>query len=45
MLLAICGSLIVVLGALTAIQYRWSVRVAAADVEREKDHLIDDRNL
>ncbi len=31
-LLAICG-------ALAAMQYRWSTRVAAADVQREKEHL------
>ena len=39
MLLAICGALVVLLGALTAMQYQWSVRVAAADVQREKEHL------
>src|SRR5215472_5256021 len=38
-LLAICGALVVLLGALTAMQHQWSVRVAAADVEREKEHL------
>ena len=39
MLLAICGALVVLLGALTAMQYQWSVRVAAGDVQREKEHL------
>lgn len=39
MLLAICGALVVLLGGLTAVQYQWSVRVAAADVEREREHL------
>jgi two-component system sensor histidine kinase SenX3 len=39
MLLAICGALIILLGALTVIQHRWSLRVAAADLEREKEHL------
>src|SRR5882724_2048754 len=39
MLLAICGALVVLLGALTAVQYQWSVRVAAADLQREKEHL------
>src|ERR1700749_4721715 len=39
MLLAICGALVVLLGVLTTIQYQWSVCVAAADVQREKEHL------
>jgi signal transduction histidine kinase len=38
-LLTICGALVVLLGALAAVQYRWSTRVAAADVQREKEHL------
>jgi two-component system sensor histidine kinase SenX3 len=39
MLVAICGALVVLLGALTAMQHRWSARIAAADVQREKEHL------
>jgi hypothetical protein len=31
-LLAACGVLVLLLSALTAMQYQWSVRVAAADV-------------
>ena len=31
--------LAVLLGALAAVQYRWSTRVAAADAEREREHL------
>jgi signal transduction histidine kinase len=45
MLLAICGALVVLLGALTAIEYQWSVRVAAADVQREKEHLDSSASL
>ena len=45
MLLAICGALVVLLGALTAMQHRWSVRVAEADVQREKEHLDSSASL
>lgn len=38
-LLAICGALVVLLGALAAVQYRWSARVASADAQREREHL------
>ena len=38
-LLAICAALAVLLGGLAAVQYRWSTRVAAADAQREKEHL------
>ena len=45
MLLAICGALGILLGALTTIQYHWSVRVAAADVQREREHLDSSASL
>src|SRR4051794_10839423 len=45
MLLAICGALVILLGALIAMQYQWSVRVAAADVQREKEHLDSSASL
>lgn len=38
-LLIICGALMILLAALAAVQYRWSTRVAAADAQREKEHL------
>ncbi len=38
-ILIICGALAILLGALAAVQYRWSARVAAADAQREKEHL------
>jgi two-component system, OmpR family, sensor histidine kinase SenX3 len=38
-ILIICGALVILLGALAAVQYRWSARVAAADAQREKEHL------
>ncbi len=38
-LIAIGGALLVLLAALAAVQYRWSTRVAAADAQREKEHL------
>ncbi len=38
-LLAVCGALAILLAALAAVQYRWSTRVAAADAQREKEHL------
>src|SRR5581483_3949458 len=38
-LAAICAVLIVLLAALAVVQYRWSARVAAADAQREKEHL------
>src|SRR5580692_2614915 len=45
MLLAICGALVVLLGTLIAMQYQWSIRVAAADVQREKEHLDSSASL
>lgn len=38
-LAAICAVLIVLLAVLAVVQYRWSARVAAADAQREKEHL------
>jgi two-component system sensor histidine kinase SenX3 len=39
-LLIICGALLILLSALLgSVQYRWSARVAAADAQREKEHL------
>jgi len=45
MLLVICGALVLLLGALTALQHQWSLRVAAADVQREKEHLNSSASL
>ena len=38
-LAAICAVLLVLLAALAAVQYQWSTRVAAADAQREREHL------
>ena len=38
-LVVICGALVILLGALAVVQYRWSSRVAAADAQREREHL------
>src|SRR5438270_9594417 len=38
-LIAICSVLVVLLAALAVVQYRWSARVAAADAQREREHL------
>ena len=38
-LLTICAALMVLLGGLAAVQVRWSTRVAAADAQREREHL------
>lgn len=38
-LLAISSALALLLAALAAVQYRWSTRVAAADAQREREHL------
>lgn len=38
-LIAICGALALLLGVLAFVQYRWSKRVAAADAQREREHL------
>ncbi len=38
-LAAICVAMMLLLAALAAIQYRWSTRVAAADAQREREHL------
>ena len=39
MLLAVSCALAVLLAALAIVQYRWSTRVAAADAQREREHL------
>ncbi|MGA2120409.1 MAG: hypothetical protein ABSH56_37520, partial [Bryobacteraceae bacterium] len=39
MLLTVCAALMVLLAALAGLQYRWSTRVAAADAQREREHL------
>ncbi len=44
-LLAVCGVLAVLLAVLVIVQYRWSARVAAADVEREREHLNSSATL
>ncbi len=36
---AICAALVILLAALATVQYRWSARVAAADAQREREHL------
>ncbi len=38
-LIALCVASVVLLAVLAALQYRWSARVAAADVQREKEYL------
>lgn len=38
-LAVVTGALILLLVALAAVQYRWSTRVAAADSQREREHL------
>jgi len=38
-LLTICAAFVVLMGVLAVVQYRWSQRVAAADVQREREHL------
>src|SRR5690349_2962881 len=38
-LLVVCCALAVLLAVLAAVQYRWSARVAAADAQREREHL------
>jgi hypothetical protein len=38
-LLAVSGALAILLAALAVVQYRWSTRVAAADRQRETEHL------
>jgi two-component system sensor histidine kinase SenX3 len=38
-LLTICGALVLLLGTLAVMQIRWSMRVAAADAQREREHL------
>lgn len=44
-LLAICAGAAVLLAALAAVQYRWSARVAAADAQREREHLQSSAEL
>lgn len=44
-LLAICGALVLLLAALAAVQYRWATRVAAADAQREREHLETSASL
>src|SRR5689334_7417163 len=38
-LIAICVTLAILLGVVAFVQYRWSKRVAAADIQREREHL------
>lgn len=38
-LLLTCGVLMILLAALAVVQYQWSTRVAAADAQREREHL------
>jgi two-component system, OmpR family, sensor histidine kinase SenX3 len=38
-LLLTCGALMILLAALAVVQYQWSTRVAAADAQREREHL------
>ena len=38
-LLTLSAALVLLLGVLAVVQYRWSTRVAAADTQREKEHL------
>jgi two-component system sensor histidine kinase SenX3 len=38
-LIAVCVTLALLLGALAFVQYRWAKRVAAADLQREREHL------
>jgi len=38
-LIAICVALAILLGVVAFVQYRWSKRVAAADIQREREHL------
>ena len=38
-LLAVSSALAILLATLAAVQYRWSTRVAAADAQREREHL------
>ena len=38
-LLVICTALAILLAVLAIVQYRWSARVAAADAQREREHL------
>jgi signal transduction histidine kinase len=44
-LVFICAALMVLLAALAAVQYRWSTRVAAADAQREREHLDSSASL
>lgn len=44
-LIALCGVLVVLLAASVALQYRWSRRVAAADAQREREHLQSGASL
>lgn len=44
-LLATCLALVLLLAALAVVQYRWSTRVAAADAQREKEHLESSASL
>jgi signal transduction histidine kinase len=38
-LIAICVSVAILLGVVAFVQYRWSKRVVAADIQREREHL------
>jgi signal transduction histidine kinase len=43
--LAICGALAILLGRVAVVQYRWATQVAAADAQREKEHLESSASL
>lgn len=44
-LLFICIVLVLLVGILAAVQYRWSARIAAADAQREREHLESSSTL
>ena len=44
-LLLLCSALAILLAALAAVQYRWATRVAAADAQREREHLATAASL
>jgi two-component system sensor histidine kinase SenX3 len=44
-LIAICVTLSILLGVVAFVQYRWSKRVAAADIQREREHLESSGSL
>jgi two-component system sensor histidine kinase SenX3 len=44
-LIAVCGALVILLGALAMLQARWATRVAGADAQREREHLDTSASL